>query len=129
VNDNGTYDHGCLCCGWMLDFGVERAADAAETAHPSPASTEKPDPDPVGGNAIMGTRILIQLDEAGPLPVEVATLLANAGAGPARPSHGELPGLYVAEVPEAADLKTVLEQLNRLPMLRYAEADAPRQAF
>jgi hypothetical protein len=77
------------------------------------------------GNA----HILLQLAKDGPLPAEVMAMLNSAGAGPARPSHQELPGLYVSEVPEGVDVDKLLTSLNQLPSLRFAEAKSFSQAF
>ncbi|MFM7235951.1 MAG: hypothetical protein ACKOYK_04145 [Cyanobium sp.] len=77
------------------------------------------------GNA----RILLQLDQAGPLPADVISTLEDAGAAAARPSHPQLPGLYVSEVPEGVDVNQLLSNLNQLASLRYAEAETFSQAF
>ena len=44
MNDNSAYDYGCLCCGWMLAFGVDTATEADE-AEPLATSTPTPEAD------------------------------------------------------------------------------------
>lgn len=78
----------------------------------------------------MPTRILIQLAEAAAtaaaVPPAVQRLLDEAGAGPARPSHAELRGLYTALVPDGASAPALIARLRGLGEVRYAELDAPR---
>jgi hypothetical protein len=50
VSDNGAYDYGCLCCGWMLAFEADEVAEAAgddtDTAPPPGAPADETGTDP-----------------------------------------------------------------------------------
>ena len=72
-------------------------------------------------------RLIVQLSSASaPLPARIAQLLQEAGATDVRPSHQELPGLYVATVPDLVDVADLLAKLEQEPEVRHAELETFR---
>jgi len=78
----------------------------------------------------MSTRAIIQL--AAPsreLPATIKAVLGNAGVSDVRASHPELPGVYVAVLPDDTDPRTILQELKRLPEVRHVELEQFRNSF
>jgi len=69
-------------------------------------------------------RLLIQLEQPGApsLPAGALAALSAAGVTDVRPSHAELPGLFIASVPDhvADDLAATLKSV---PGVRHAEVE------
>lgn len=76
-------------------------------------------------------RIIVYADEssAPALPDAAQQLLQRAGATDVRRSHPELPGVYTAALPEAANARDVIDQLTTLPGIRHAELDQLRSGY
>jgi hypothetical protein len=73
----------------------------------------------------MAARLLLHLTAertSSGLPPEAARLLTSAQAS-VRPSHPELPGVYLATVPDATPLEPLIAALARCEGVRHVERD------
>ena len=73
----------------------------------------------------MAVRLLLHLAAGRPssaIPPEAARLLADAQAT-VKPSHRELPDVFVATVPDATPLEPLVEALSRCDGVRHVELD------
>lgn len=78
----------------------------------------------------MSTRAIIQLAvPARELPASIKSVLGNAGVSEVRASHPELPGVYVAVLPDDSDPRTLLQELKRLAEVRHVELEQFRNSF
>jgi len=78
-------------------------------------------------------RLLIQLaDQAAAsqsLPAAALATLQAAGVTDVRPSHPELPGLYLASVPDTVNADDLVAKLQGVPGIRHVDVERFRSAF
>jgi hypothetical protein len=74
-------------------------------------------------NSTTMARVLLQLVHPGALPRPVRAVLQAMGNLEARPSHAELPGLYLVETTDTEQDGALIDALNALPEVRYAERE------
>jgi hypothetical protein len=76
-------------------------------------------------------RLLIRLEQetAASLPAGVLAALQAAGIADIRASHPELPGLFIAIVPDTINADDLATQVQGQPGVRHAEVERFRSAF
>jgi hypothetical protein len=78
----------------------------------------------------MAARLIVQLVDTGaPFPRAAAEMLEQAGVVDVRPSHPELPGVYLAVVPDATDAAALADRLRQLGVLRHVEVERFRSTL
>ncbi len=78
-------------------------------------------------------RLLIQLEQGtsalSSLPADVLATLRASGVTDVRASHPELPGLFIATVPDAVDADDLAARLQGHAGIKHAEVERLRVAF
>jgi hypothetical protein len=77
-------------------------------------------------------RLLIQLEQgsgASTLPAGVLATLQAAGVADVRASHPELPGLFIAAVPDSVSAEDLAARLQGQPGIRHVEVERLRSTF